>query len=257
MKPKEFYDLLFTSEDYAPYCYAEAAKGDLEKFVQDFSLNELIILDVGCGRGWFKDLVANWIGIDVSFEAGKFNKGKFICSTAEEIPIKNGSVNAIWSITFLEHAENPESVLSEMSRVLVNGGIIYLAPAWRVPPWRPKGYEVKKFSDLLLIEKIVKIFLPLLNLIWMKGFFWIPIRLFREIQVKLGSNKKLNYVSFVPNLNEFILPDSDARNSIDNHEVLLWFLNKGFITPKSTNWINRILMRCGPIIVIKESSSSK
>jgi len=34
-------------------------------------------------------------------------------------------MNVVWSITFLEHSPDPETVLDEMSRVLMEKGMLY------------------------------------------------------------------------------------------------------------------------------------
>lgn len=249
----EFYDRLFQDPGYASSCYADAERPGLVEFVKRFGLDRAVSLDIGCGRGWFQHLSENWVGLDASAVAGRHVKGRFICGTAEAIPLKDRSVDAIWSITFLEHSPKPEQALFEMSRVLVDGGVLYLAPAWRVPPWRPKGYETREYHELDWRHKAFKWFLPLLNLVWMKGIFWIPSRFWHEVGWTLSKKpKKLRYTAFEPNLEEYLLPDSDARNSLDSHAVLLWFLSRGFAQPVPTNWLDRVLMRCGPLTLRKE-----
>jgi len=257
MRIKNFYDKLFLLDEYAPSCYVDSEKVGLFNFLKRFSLQNASVLDIGCGRGWYQNLVSNWLGIDISIEAGKMSNGRFICGLAESLPLKSKCIDIIWSITFLEHSPDPEKVLKEMNRVLIDGGFLYLAPAWRVPPWRPKGLEVKKFNELGLFEKLYKVLLPFANFFWMRGFFWVPIRFIREVEWKLRRRVKLRFVSFKPNLEQFLLPDSDAQSSIDNHEVLLWFLSNGFRLPEPMNWLQRIFMRCGPVIVIKQTRFEK
>ena len=252
---KSFYREIFNSEEYASSLYAEAVRPGLQNFLKQYNLQKARLLDVGCGRAWFQDLNENWVGLDISETVGRYAKHKFICGSAEYIPLKNECIDAIWSITFLEHSLDPEKALLEMVRVLSDGGVIYMAPAWRVPPWRPKVYEIKRFYELNAISKIYKTFLPLFNFIWMKGIFWIPRRLIKELSWALSRKPtRLKYVAFAPNLKEFLLPDSDARNSLDNHEVLLWFLSRGFIARENRNWFKRIFIRCGPITVIKRNN---
>ena len=253
MDSKDFYDDLYTGMDYASSFYADAAKPSLENFIAEYNLRESKVLDIGCGRGFFKDLVDNWLGIDISESVGRVIDGKFICASAEAIPLRSESMNVIWSITFLEHSPDPEISLSEMSRVLMRDGMLYISPAWRVPPWRAKGYEIKRYSELNFKGKLTKIFLPIINLIWTKGILWIPRRVIRELSwLVCRKPTKLRYTKFMPNFDEFLLPDSDACNSLDSHEVLIWFLSRGYVLPYKHNFISRILMRCAPVIVIKD-----
>jgi SAM-dependent methyltransferase len=249
---REFYNDLYRENGYASDQYANMAIPSLKKFVEDHNLKDATILDIGCGRGWFRNIVKHWIGLDISEIAGKQVRNRFLCGSAENIPLAQESVDAIWSITFLEHSPQPEVALSEMVRVLKNGGILFLAPAWRVPPWRPMGFEVKSFKELTLIGKFFKLLLPILNNLWMKGIFWIPFRALRELRWTLFRKPaKLFYMPFKPNIEEFLLPDSDACNSIDQHEALIWFLSRGFVQPEPANILDRILIRSGPLIISK------
>jgi SAM-dependent methyltransferase len=251
-----FYDQQYLTAQYACEKYAKAAEVGLRKFIEEYSLEEKTILDLGCGRGWFQKLSPNWMGLDISQVAGRYSNGRFMCGSAESIPIRSGSIPAIWSITFLEHSPEPEKALREIERLLTKDGVIYLAPAWRVPPWRPKGYEVKSYKELDIYGKLIKFILPMLNFVWTKAVFWILRRLFREFFWILKGKRQttLKYTSFKPNFDLFLLPDSDACNSLDNHEVLLWFLSRGFIEKKNTDLISRVLLKCGPVVVTKNKN---
>jgi hypothetical protein len=89
----------------------------------------------------------------------------------------------------------------------------------------------------------------------MKGIFWVPRRVMRELSWLLSQKPiTLKYTKFKPNLEEFLLPDSDACNSLDSHEVLIWFISRGYVLPYKHNFISRILMHCMPVIVIKKAS---
>jgi hypothetical protein len=54
----------------------------------------------------------------------------------------------------------------------------------------------------------------------------IPNRLVRSAAAQLGPTK-LHYRRLVPNYEKYWVPDSDAINSIDSHEAMLWFLSRG------------------------------
>lgn len=249
---RNFYDDLFQYQEYASSLFAESAYPGLREFVSRFNLEDARVLDVGCGRGWYASIIPGWIGLDISYVAGQENSDRFVCGTAEAIPLRDKSVDAIWSISFLEHSRDPERSLTEMTRVLKDGGALYLAPAWRVSPWRPKGYEVKDFADLNLPERIMKRLLPLLDWIWQRGFFWVPLRLCRElVWASRNVSTNLLYISFEPNFDEYLVADSDACSSMDNHEVLLWLLAHGFVETRRTSWFKRVGMRCGPLVLTK------
>lgn len=86
------------------------------------------ILDVGCGIGSIEERLPdfNIVGIDVSREmikeAKKRTQKKFVKGNVEEIPFKDESFDAIFSLTTLEFVEDYEKAIEEVFRVLRNDG---------------------------------------------------------------------------------------------------------------------------------------
>ncbi len=92
------------------------------------------ILDVGCGKGvllpvlgdFFKD--ARIIGLDFSHEMLKslsYHCQK-IQSRAEEIPLKEGSVDLLITMNAFPHFEDKEKFIREACRVLKEGGVLVI-----------------------------------------------------------------------------------------------------------------------------------
>lgn len=257
LNTQAFYDQLYSAETYASEEFARDARRDLADFVREYGLEQARTLDIGCGRGLYQDVVPDWTGVDISWQAaGAIAADKrFYVASADELPFPAQSFDLIWSITFLEHAPDPETALKEMIRVLKVGGILYLAPAWRVPPWRPRGYEVTPYSHLGLAGKVTKALLPLLNTLWTRAPYRLPSRLVREIEFSLSRHRPsvLRYTPFTPNFEQFLLPDSDACASIDNHATLLWFLSRGFSPLNSVSTRARVVLPSGPLILQRET----
>jgi hypothetical protein len=91
-----------------------------------------------------------------------------------------------------------------------------------------------------------------LNFLWMKGQFRVPFRLLRELAWAIRKKPtRLRYTPFQPNYEAFLLPDSDARSSLDNHEVLIWFLSRGFVQPEGGSWLSRTALKCGALVLVK------
>jgi SAM-dependent methyltransferase len=93
------------------------------------------ILDIGCGNSPFKFLLdkskTNYTGIDIE-NATKFdyyNPDKVIFD-GEHIPFADESFDNIISTEVLEHIENPEQIISEMHRVLKQGGEAIITIPW-------------------------------------------------------------------------------------------------------------------------------
>jgi len=98
------------------------------------------ILDVGCNSGTFTKQVYNVFpesriyGIDISQKAISYAKQKyknisFNVAWAEKLPFKNKSFDLITCFEVLEHVDNPEKIIKEMSRVLKKrGNMIIIVP---------------------------------------------------------------------------------------------------------------------------------
>ena len=94
------------------------------------------ILDVACGNGVFtRKLIKKGckvVGIDISAEAITRarmiteNGCELVIGNAESLPFRSNSFDKVISLCSLEHFENDEKSLSEIYRVLKNGGIVVL-----------------------------------------------------------------------------------------------------------------------------------
>ena len=94
------------------------------------------ICDVACGCGEHSVRIANKggcvCGLDMNEKAAKtariLSQGKcsFIVSDAEKLPFKSNSFDKAVSVCALEHFENDDRAIQEMSKVLKPGGILVL-----------------------------------------------------------------------------------------------------------------------------------
>jgi ubiquinone/menaquinone biosynthesis C-methylase UbiE len=90
------------------------------------------ILDLGCGDGRIAKQVFNRqidYGLDISKSALNSARQnniykKLILAPAENIPLKDNSIDLVFSNCTLEHIKNLKIVLKEISRVLKPGGIL-------------------------------------------------------------------------------------------------------------------------------------
>lgn len=76
-----------------------------------------LVLDVGCGTGLSSVLAKNIIGIDTSIELLKQNKTSCICASAENLPFKDKSFDAVISLTAIQNFSDIEISLKEIKRV--------------------------------------------------------------------------------------------------------------------------------------------
>ncbi len=88
------------------------------------------VLEVGCGTGFVTNFLNHngfdCFGCDISFFAA--SKSRQVNASALQLPFKTGSVDALISISMVEHLkyEETKEFLQEARRVLKNNGIIFL-----------------------------------------------------------------------------------------------------------------------------------
>ena len=256
---KSFYNTIFKDDIYAK----RVDHGSMLKWVKylidtkvNRSAESINILEIGCGRGYLQNLGPKYVGCDISIEASRYLDKPFVCGDALALPFVDNFFDCVMSFTVLEHIPCPETALSEMVRVLRSGGVLIIDAAWRVPPWRPWGLEVKAYEDLPIHKRFIKLIIPLLNYLWRNGILRVPIRFIREIkQLIKRDSLSLQYTSMNPNYGEFLLSDSDAIASIDNHTCALWLYANGLKNENTSSLLSRVMLRCGPLIVVKSFSN--
>jgi SAM-dependent methyltransferase len=197
-------------------------------FIDRFSLTEAHCLEVGCGRGALSDIVKRYVGVDLSEVAGRALRKHFVVASATELPFADGAFDAAWTITTLEHVSEPEKALRELRRVVRDGGLLYVAPAWFCRTWAAEGCAVRPYRDLGWRGKIVKASIPLRDQV----AFRLPavlarriIRLVRYRQHQVPTPFRFRPVR--PSYDVVWTSDSDAVASMDPFEAILWFTSRG------------------------------
>jgi SAM-dependent methyltransferase len=215
--------------------YVEVAKYAAEQqgieqrvrdFVKRFNLHERPVLEIGSGRGYLQDLAQNYVGLDISPAVARFYHKTFVLGSATAMPFPDDSFEGVWSIWVFEHVPNPEQAFREARRVTRNNGLLFLYPAWNCPVWAAEGYEFRPYSDFGLTGKIIKASIPLRSSVAFRAMFLVPIRLLRDLSSWFGPTT-LRYRRLKPNYDAYWGPDSDAVNSIDRYEAMLWFRSRG------------------------------
>jgi ubiquinone/menaquinone biosynthesis C-methylase UbiE len=200
----------------------------ITRFVEQMGLKDKRILDVGAGTGYLQDVVPNYVGLDISSTAKRFFHKPYVEASATNMPFQADEFDGLMSIWVLEHVPNPEQALMEMRRVVKDGGLLYLLPAWNCIPWAADGYAVRPYSDFGFGGKVVKASLRLLlHPIFVESYL-LPTRLLRDASYSISRlPTRLHYHQLTPNFDHYWMVDSDAINSIDFHEMMLWFTSRG------------------------------
>ena len=134
-------------------------------------VKEKTVLDVGCGDGVLTYRIvkkgANAIGLDSSEDAIKLAKeifsgknlpAKFILADAHEMPIENNSIDCVVLGEVLEHAAEPEKLLSEIQRVLRAEGKVVISTPYRLSEVPSDEFHIKEYYPSELKHLLSKYF---------------------------------------------------------------------------------------------------
>ncbi|MEP7364448.1 MAG: methyltransferase domain-containing protein [Acidobacteriota bacterium] len=195
-------------------------------FAKMYGLHDQKVLDVGAGRGYLQDVVPDYTGLDISPSAVRFFHKKFVHASATYMPFQDSEFDAAWSIRVFEHVPNPEAALREIRRVVKDGGLILLSPAWDCRSWAADGYPVRPYGEFGVGGKLYKASLPLQEIA--SNYARVPIRFLREAAWRVaGGPTALHYRRMKPNYDKYWMADSDAVNILDRHEMAIWFTSRG------------------------------
>jgi len=249
---RRFYENQYQGETYGADQDAGEQANELHRFIWDYDLKEREVLEIGFGRGSFQDLVKDWVGVELAVSASRFAHRPFVVASADHLPFKDACFDGIWSISVLEHVPRVEQALREVARVLKPGGVALLAPAWHCRSWAAQGYAFRAWSELDFKDRLVKVSIPLRECLWFRAACTIPVRIWRELVYTTRKRPfSLHYRKLKANYTTFWCADSDACNSLDISEMLLWFRARGWDTPSHPTLLRRLLARHGSIWVRK------
>jgi ubiquinone/menaquinone biosynthesis C-methylase UbiE len=106
-----------------------------------------LILDFGCGEGRRWDGTHHdVIGIDINLRRLKIAKHRFpvVNCDGKFLPFRDSMFSSVVSFSVLEHIENHQKALSEITRVLATGGI------WRI------SQPVDNDPIFIIVRRVVK-----------------------------------------------------------------------------------------------------
>jgi SAM-dependent methyltransferase len=164
------------------------------------ALNVNLIWEIGAGNGNvaipLRDLGFQVIAVEPLFNGAlTLAKNDFTTfqSTLESLKLPDNSIGAIGVFDVLEHLENPEPFLNEVSRVLKPGGIfICSVPAYQ---WLYSDFDIslghfRRYSEKTLTQLLKSSKLESINVRFLFGFLIIPALLLRRIPYLLGRRNK-------------------------------------------------------------------
>jgi SAM-dependent methyltransferase len=220
----------------------------LEAFVRRHDLRSKRCLEIGSATGLFQDLVADYTGTDLSPTLARHYRKPYRAAEGTRYPFPDASFDAIWTITVFEHIPDLQAAMLEIERLLRPGGVLLFAPAWQCRPWAAEGYAVRPYRDLGLRGKLVKASIPIRDSVLWRSMFVFPKRAVREVMSLAGYRfENIRYRKLRANYETYWTSDSDACNSIDPHDALLWFRDHGFECLSHPTRVSRFLVRTGAL----------
>jgi len=106
-----------------------ARRGLLDGLREFFPLLQGDLLDVGCGRKPYRDLVPTrrYVGVDIDTPVTRGLAKADVFYDGRTLPFADGSFDAVLCSQVLEHVFTPEAFLAEIRRVVRPGGVLLLA----------------------------------------------------------------------------------------------------------------------------------
>lgn len=243
-----YYSICIKPEEHAGYKH-------IIKFINDYKLHDKKCLEIGSAKGIYQNIVNDYTGLDISPTLSKYySKPYVIINKDGTYPFENNTFDAVWCYEVHEHIPDLDQALLELKRVLKPGGVVFFAPAWQCRPWAAEGYAVRPFSDFRIKGKIIKFLIPLRDSVFWRAVFVIPCRLYRFFLFIIGKQyNKIIYKKIKANYNIFWTSDSDACNSIEAFDAILWFMSNGFKCLSHHTYIKQLTLRHGLLIFHKKS----
>jgi SAM-dependent methyltransferase len=248
-----YYEKQYAAEKYSgvdmPSEHAEFRP--LSAFIDQHRLRTASTLEIGSGKGLFQDLAEDYTGLDVADALKHYyreNK-RYVVGSGNDLPFEDNSFSFVFSIHALEHIPEPERVLSEIRRTIRDGGLVYLAPAWQCRPWAADGYPVRPYSDFGLKGKLIKASIPLRNSVFWRMGHILPQRISHAVKWFIAKRPtNFRYQHIRPNYDVRWMSDSDAINSMDPYEAILWFVSRGDVCISYPTLFSAFCVRTGALV---------
>jgi SAM-dependent methyltransferase len=227
----------------------------LKTIIEKYYLSDKKVLEIGSGNGRFQDIVADYVGIDVSETLkGFYHKHYLVVRNGQNYPFENETFDFVFTYAVFEHIPDINHALKEMIRVTKKEGIIFFNPAWNCRPWAAKGHLVRPYSDFDFWEKLYKVTIPIRESILFRILHIIPKRFFYTIRFFINKTKfqeKVNYRKLKPNYKVFWQSDSDACNSIDPYSAILYFKANDLKILNYPSLLRQLLVKTDELILQK------
>lgn len=174
------------------------------------------VLDVGCGDGYLMSLASplsgSVIGIDSEFTAVALARPKLepftncalLQASCYSLPFANGYFNAVLLADVIEHLEDPERCLQEISRVLTPNGTLLITTPKYLPRRKWDWRHFKEYKPEELAACLKRRFSRVTM-----SFFW-PMTWYRKYSTRIGWRLIRIFARYL--YNPFLREGSDPKS---------------------------------------------
>jgi len=211
-------------------------------------------LEIGSSKGLFQNLVNDYTGVDIAESLRHHYTKNFVVAADETLPFPDNHFDAIFTYATHEHIPQLESSLEELFRVVLKpGGVALFAPAWHTRSWFADGYAVRSYSDLTLGQKLMKFSIPFRDFFIVRYSFVFSRRLIHLLRHWLNACKPrpLMHRKLEANYEVFWQSDSDACNSMDPFDIILWCKERGIQTMGYESLLKSFFVRAYGLQLLK------
>jgi SAM-dependent methyltransferase len=233
MNPEE-YEKMYNQEN--TYWWFQGRKKILFKMIRHYGLlkgGKARVLDIGCGTGLILQGISSQacaIGLDFSKKAlsfcGRRKISNLLLGDVAKLPIKDASVDLILALDLLEHIEDDEGLMSEISRTLKPEGYILATVPAHQYLWSGHDealHHFRRYSKEGFLNLIARNGFQPIKYSYVITFTFLPILLFRMIQKTYrrflpSSDKPRTHIIILPKyINSLLIDILDWEGSLLKH----------------------------------------
>ena len=150
-------------------------RGALLQYFDSYLTNKDQVYDIGCGGKPFSNSlngkVKKYIGVDV--EDGFYDSSHIdLVGTAYEVPVDDGSADAVISSQVLEHLEQPEKAIKETARILKEEGLFFLAFPF-LYPLHAEPHDYSRITEFKITRMLETAGFEILEFQRIGGFWYL------------------------------------------------------------------------------------
>lgn len=230
------------------------------EIMKDVLDRDATLLEIGGGffqrrSGYLCEEFKNYLPLNICSEdirryAAGYKRAAVVAD-AQSIPLKDNSIDCVFTHNVLEHPMDPGRVLEEIARILKPGGLAVHKDAWFCRWWQRFGLVgITPVSEMTMCQKLIFVSSKVTE---------FPLIRFPPIIVKravleitrhhFSKPKKLRFRPLKPNYDLMYACDEDAAASIDPMDIVRFYESRGGKTIEKMTFSQRVFFRAESVVM--------